>query len=181
VSTLALQAGGSLRLPMSYEDYLALGEQKHSEYLDGCLVRNPPTLRHVRVARRSTRLLEDAVPPGYDVLPEAGWRIEPDTVEPDVLVAPVDAPGPDLLRVPPLLVVEVTSPSTRGDDWGRKRELYAEGGAGWYWLADPDADRLAVLRAERGVFVDVTQAVAPAILRLAEPFAIDVDLAVVFA
>lgn len=166
---------------MSYDHYLALGEVKHGEYLDGCLVMNPPTLRHVRVARRLSRLLEDAIPSGYEVLPEAGWRIEPHTLEPDVAVAEAGAPGPDLLRVPPLLVVEVTSPSTRGDDRGRKRELYAAGGAGWYWIADPEADRLTVLRAELGAFVEVLDATAPARLRLDDPFHVTLDLGAVFA
>ena len=181
MSTLALQAGGSLRLPMPYEDYLSLGEGKHSEYLDGCLVMNPPTLRHVRVARRLTRLLEDAVPAGLEVLPEAGWRVETHTVEPDVMVATGGAPGPDLLRVPPLLVVEVTSPSTRGDDWGRKREVYAAGGAGWYWVAEPEAERLTVLRSEGGAFVEVAAAAGPARLPQAEPFPDDDDQAAVLA
>lgn len=46
------------------------------------------------------------------------------------------SPGSDLLRVAPVLVVEVTSPSTRGEDLGRKLRAWADGGAPWYWVVD---------------------------------------------
>lgn len=68
-------AGGSLRVPMTYAAYRALGETKHHEYYDGMCVINPPSRRHAVVARRLTRVLEDACPTGYDVIPEWGWRV----------------------------------------------------------------------------------------------------------
>jgi Uma2 family endonuclease len=59
-------------------------------------------------------------------------------VQPDVLVArKSDFSGKDL-PAPPLLVVEILSPSTRHLDRGRKRELYAEAGVPHYWIVDPD-------------------------------------------
>lgn len=168
VATLELQAGASLLVPMSYDEYEGLGETPHTEYVDGCAVMNPPTLRHVKVARRLTRLLEDTAPEGYDVLPEAGWRVGDDVLVPDVVVAPVDAPGPDLLHVAPLLVVEVTSPSTRARDWGRKRHAYAAGGAPWYWIADADAGEIAVLRHDGHDLVETAR--LRDVAQVAEPF-----------
>jgi hypothetical protein len=35
-------AGSSLRLPMAFEDFLALGETKHYEYYDGLCIVDPP-------------------------------------------------------------------------------------------------------------------------------------------
>ncbi len=47
---------------------------------------------------------------------------------------------------PPVLVVEVLSPSTRLEDLVRKSVEYAEGGAGQYWVVDPEARVIEVLR-----------------------------------
>ena len=43
----------------------------------------------------------------------------------------------------PDFVLEVTSRSTRKEDQGRKREVYASLGVGEYWLFDPTGDYLA--------------------------------------
>ena len=43
----------------------------------------------------------------------------------------------------PDFVLEVTSRSTRAEDQGRKREIYASLGIGEYWLFDPTGDWLA--------------------------------------
>lgn len=176
-----LTAGGSLRLPMTYRAYLALGETKHHEYYDGMVVVNPPSRRHVVVARRLTRLLEDSAPAHLEVLPEWGWQAGPHAVlEPDVMVFRRAAAGDDVLREPPVVVVEVSSPSTRGEDRGRKRELYAAGGVGWYWLVDPDPGTVTVLGLGRGSAE--TRAVdGDATLRVTEPFAVTVDLRRLFA
>src|SRR5664280_1640960 len=162
-------AGGSLRVPMTYAAYRALGGTKHHEYYDGMCVINPPSRRHAVVARRLTRVLEDACPTGYDVIPEWGWRVQTQQeFGPDVMVVADTAPGADLLRAAPLLVVEVTSPSTRSEDWGRKLTAYAEGGAQWYWIVDPDAGEVAVFRNVAGEFAPRVR-LADGCHRLAEP------------
>lgn len=181
MSVQVLRAGGSLRLPMAYEDFLALGETKHHEYYDGLLVVNPPSRRHALVQSRLTRALQDARPVGYEVLPEWGWHAGLQTVfEPDIMVFRADAPGPDLLREPPLLVVEVCSPSTRSEDWGRKRDLYARGGAPWYWVVDPDADAITVLHNESGQFMELQRHDTLGMLEVSEPFPVALDLLSVF-
>ena len=89
----------------------------HHEDDDGEPHLHPPSRRHVVIARRLTRLLEDAVPATCEVLPGFGWRMRVGSdFEPEIMVSERGAPGPDLLRVAPLLVVDVTSPSTKGDD-----------------------------------------------------------------
>src|SRR5664280_1677570 len=86
-------AGGSLRVPMTYAAYRALGETKHHEYYDGMCVINPPSRRRAVVARRLTRVLEDACPTGYDVIPEWGWRVQTQQeFGPDVMVVADSAP-----------------------------------------------------------------------------------------
>jgi Uma2 family endonuclease len=148
----------------TFDEYLTT-EQAHAEYIDGEVRLNPPSRRHVRMGRFLTIALQEACPPGYEVLPEAGWRIAPRTVlEPDLMVARIDAPSSDILTVPPLLVVEIVSPSSRDMDWGRKRELYLAAGV-HYWIVD---DGLWVVSGAserlRGV------------QRLTEPFPVTIDV-----
>jgi Uma2 family endonuclease len=131
----------------AFEEYLAI-EQMHAEFLDEQVLVNPPSRRHIRMSRYLTRVLEDACPEDYEVLPEAGWRAGLRTVlEPDVMVAAKDAPSTDILTVAPLLVVEVVSPSSKGRDWGRKRELYLAAGV-HYWIVDDDGLWIVGQRAE---------------------------------
>ena len=108
-----LTGGASLRTPMRYEQYLALGETKHHEYYDGLCVVNPPSLRHVLATEQLARLLDDHCPPGFTTYPEGGWHVDDQIdLEPDLMVAPTTVAGDDVLRAPPLLVVEIESPST---------------------------------------------------------------------
>jgi Uma2 family endonuclease len=175
LSPVSTRGGSSLRVPMSYDEFRTLGETKHHEYYDGLCVVNPPTKRHVLVARRLTRALEDAAPAGYDVLPEWGWHLEPaQDYEPDIMVAPSDT-DPDVLRQPPLLVVEVTSPSTRHEDWGHKRRAYAAGGAEWYWIVGIDDHEIAILRRHEGEFV-IANRLRARRHRVTEPFDVTLDV-----
>jgi Uma2 family endonuclease len=141
---------------MRYEEYLALGETKHHEYYDGMCVVNPPSLRHVLATKQLARLLDDHCPPGFTTYPEGGWHIADQTdVEPDLMVAPTSAAGGDVLRAPPLLVVEIESPSTRDVDRGFKKDVYGSAGAGWYWIVDLEQHRVTVFRNDGGTLVEV--------------------------
>ncbi len=62
------------------------------------------------------------------------------------MVETPEAIGARAIERPPLLVVEVLSPSGRGRDLSGKCRIYAEGGAAWYWVVDPDEPSLTVLR-----------------------------------
>lgn len=72
-----------------------------------------------------------------------------DVVQPDIVF--ISAAHADrIVRVgiegPPDLCVEILSEGTRKLDLDRKRRLYAEHGAGEYWVFDPDADTATVWR-----------------------------------
>lgn len=79
----------------------------------------------------------------------------------DVVLSRFDAVEPDLLVIggdqghiltdknvqgPPALVVEVLSGSTKRRDERAKRRLYERAGVREYWLVDPDARTIRVLR-----------------------------------
>ena len=119
------------------------------QLLEGTLVVNPaPVPLHQRMATRILLALAAACPPGLEVLAgPAGVVLGPATeVQPDVLVVRRDAVrGAKKVTVPPVLVVEVLSPSTRLFDLGSKRLAYREGGVGAYWLADPAEPRLTTI------------------------------------
>lgn len=125
------------------------------ELIGGELFVSPPaTVRHQRTSRALFLALhEHAAAAGGEVLfaPTAVWLTERDFVEPDLLylrpqsAGKVEAP---FIRGGPDLVVEISSPSTRGRDRTLKRELYARHRVSEYWFVDLDADRVEVHRLE---------------------------------
>lgn len=133
------------RIPMSLEDFLALPEGVRAEWVDGIAIVNAqPTRGHNKVAMRVASLLERSLP-GTDVTVEPGvhttdrrrYRV------PDVAVFGKfeDVHWTDQV---PILVVEVLSPGTRGEDLVRKAHEYAESGVGQYWVVDREARRITV-------------------------------------
>ncbi len=119
------------------------------QLLEGTLVVNPaPVPLHQRMVMRLLLALAAACPPDLEVLPgPIGVVLGPDTeLQPDVLVVRRDSVrGAKKATTPPLLVVEVLSPSTRLLDLGSKRLAYREGGVGAYWIADPVEPRVTAI------------------------------------
>jgi len=149
-----VEVGTLLRVPMSAEEYAGLGEAKFHEYYDGCLVVNPPTMRHALAA---TNLVITLVASRGErlVVTGSGCSAGGEIFVPDLMVIEVAALAEPLLVTPPYLVVEILSPSTKRDDRGKKLEAYAAGGAGWYWIVDLDTPEVAVFRNSEGAFVEV--------------------------
>lgn len=120
------------------------------EVLDGALVMSPPPgTDHQRAVIRLAVILDQATRAlGLQAFTAPlAWRIGPGQVpEPDLLVAAPDVLTKRAVEGPPLLVVEVLSPTGRNRDLSEKRHIYAEGGAAWYWLVDPAVPGLTALR-----------------------------------
>jgi Uma2 family endonuclease len=91
--------------------------------------------------------LDAGAGPELRVLPSPyDWVVGPGTLfQPDLVVARRSDFGLQQLERPPLLVVEVLSPSTRRIDMATKRMAYADEGVASYWLFDPDIPSLTVL------------------------------------
>lgn len=147
---------------MTEAEFLALGETKHHEYYDGMCVVNPPNRRHARAQGHLISLLSAHVPPDHELLPEWGWRTGRSWFEPDLMILPTDGPM-DIAVDPPLLIVEILSPSNRLDDLVTKRNKYAAGGLPWYWLVDLDAPSLTVLEFIDDRFIEVQRLTAPGV------------------
>lgn len=167
--------GASVRTPMGYGEYLALGETKHHEYYDGLCVVNPPSRTHSRTQAQVVDLIRPHCPPTHEVLTGWGWHVGPELdFEPDIMVTDRSSPDDDVLRdPPPPLVVEISSPSTRDIDLGKKRRAYAAGGASWYWIVDLVRHETVVFENIDGSFAEVQRITTPAVA--AGPFPVLID------
>jgi len=152
---------------MDYEEFLALGETQHHEYYDGLCVVNPPSRSHSRAQAHLVDRLRAGCPETHEVLTGWGWHAGAELdFEPDIMVVDRSSPDDDILRhPPPLLVVEIASPSTRDVDFGKKRRAYASGGARWYWIVDLLHREVVVLENVDGTFVEVQRLTTSALHR----------------
>ena len=167
-----------LRRPLTWDDLQQLPEDDGLRYelVDGeLLVTSMPSRLHQRVVSNVVLLLAPACPPGYEVLPGDEWFISQTTVlVPDLVVVPHIEHEPSRLESPPLLGVEVLSPSTRSRDLGLKKRAYEDAGLGWYWVIDPDQPRLTVLRSVDGRFVEEATELGDAAYTATAPFPVTV-------
>jgi Uma2 family endonuclease len=68
-------------------------------------------------------------------------------LQPDLFWLPYPAPRHERpIRIRPDLVIEVSSPSTRGHDLVRKGRIYEQAGVPEYWFVDIDAERFECYR-----------------------------------
>ncbi|HWD79519.1 MAG TPA: Uma2 family endonuclease, partial [Kribbella sp.] len=116
------------------------------EIADGrLLVTGPQPSAHQAAVLALMVHLKQACPP--DLLVAVGSRDFRPTVNtslrPDLLVCPRS--NTPLLTTPPLLVVEVLSPTTRTTDVVLKRTVYETHAVPSYWLLDPTTQELTVL------------------------------------
>ena len=132
---------------------------KRYELVDGELFVNPaPSLMHQRVSKRLFRMLEDFFQSRsigevfyapLDVI-----LTDHDVFEPDLLVvgdpAHTSARG---VEAPPLLAVEILSPSTQHLDRKVKFLRYATLGIQHYWIVDPDAKQVECFRLADGEYL----------------------------
>jgi Uma2 family endonuclease len=122
------------------------------ELVDGELFVNPaPSLTHQRISKRLFRQLEDYF--------QARSLGEVFYAPIDVILTRHDVFEPDLIVVgdasylaergvegPPILAVEILSPSTRRLDRAVKFVRYAALGIRHYWIVDPDDQRVECFR-----------------------------------
>jgi Uma2 family endonuclease len=127
------------------------------ELIRGALfVTPPPTLDHETIAARLNRILGPYVEEqklGEVYRPRAVVRAKGSEAEPDLLVWKPDDSGTATWDSgpPPILVVEILSPSTRRRDRREKRDFYLEDvGVGEYWIVDSEDSTITRVRAGEG-------------------------------
>ncbi len=145
--------------PKTVRDLLALGEGVRAELIGGAIRMTPsPEWSHQHAVGVLLRRLGAWSDEGHQgqvfVAPLDVYLPSGDVVEPDVLfVARESSVVLDRwVRGVPELLVEVLSPSNAEFDRGVKRELYARNAVPEYWIVDPEARTIEVLRLEGAAY-----------------------------
>jgi Uma2 family endonuclease len=173
------EAHAKAGLPFTVEELDRLPDDgRRYELLDGVLVVSPrPTTVHQFAAFRLGRILDDACPEDLCVMLEPAVQLTATTTEfsPDLVVVSIDEVGDAKLTRPPLLVVEIRSPSTAIIDLNRKKAAYERFGVPSYWIVDPDLAQpeMTVFELRDGHYVTV--AVTTAQLIVERPFPVAVS------
>ena len=164
--------------PLTRADLERLPDDGHRyELIDGSLIVSPsPRYRHQTVVGNLHLLLRQGCPAGLQVMlaPFAVGLANDTEVQPDLLVAPRSQFTERDLPGPPLLAVEVLSPSTRRVDLLLKRDRYEAAGLPSYWLVDPDLPSLTVLELEDGRYVERARAAGDEVATLRLPYPLEV-------
>jgi Uma2 family endonuclease len=148
-----------LKRKLDYSDLQATPDDgKRYQLVHGALFVNPsPSPIHQRVSRRLERQLEDYFHPRslgevfdapIDVILSAHDVFVPDLV----VVADPSHISRRGIEKPPLLVVEILSPSTSSVDRGVKATRYAELGVQHYWIVDIDSRQIECYELQDGTF-----------------------------
>lgn len=147
---------------LTYQDLLAMPEDgKRHELIDGVYyVSSAPRPLHQVVLTLLTALLGrhlDDQPLGQLLIgPVTVVFSDTDVVEPDLIYIARERLGIvteiNVSGGAPDLVVEILSPSTRRRDLVLKRRLYESRGVGEYWIVDPRAATVQVLRLDGGSY-----------------------------
>jgi Uma2 family endonuclease len=164
-------------LPFTVEELDRLpSDARRYELLDGVLVVSPrPTTVHQAVAGRLYGLLSSVCPDDLLVVPEPALQLSANTeFAPDLVVVPIDDVGDAKFTRPPLLVVEVRSPSTAIIDLNRKKTAYERFGVPSYWIVNPDPAQPEVTIFELRDGRYVTVAVTSAALSVERPFPVTI-------
>jgi Uma2 family endonuclease len=146
------------------------------ELMDGVLVVSPrPTTVHQIVMTRLASLLDRACPDDLCVVAEPALQLDAQTeFAPDLVVALLDEAGDAKFTAPPLLVVEVRSPSTALFDLNQKKMAYEKFGVPSYWIVNPDpaGPELTVFQLREGGYVLVATSTQP--ITVADPFPVGI-------
>jgi len=125
---------------VSLEEYLRNDYEPGCELVDGALLAKPMgTLEHMNMERRLVRLLERYERSGLgQAVHELSIRNGDEVRIPDlVFVAPGARFENGVLIDPPLLCIEILSPSQRQSELFAKCEAYHSWGAPYCWVIDP--------------------------------------------
>ena len=152
----------------TYSDLVALpDDQLRHELIDGEHFVSPsPATAHQEISKRlfvalntfvERHRLGEVLYAPFDIKLSAYTVLVPDLVY-FTAARFADVVNEKHATAAPDLVVEILSPGTRRRDLGRKRAVYNRDGAREYWIVDPEARSITVLRRPRSDagLIDVT-------------------------
>lgn len=172
--------------PFTVQDLDRMPADGHRyELLDGALIVSPrPVIAHQEVAMELAVRLRQACPRDLRVIPEPAVEISASTeFNPDLVVIRRDQVQAAKCTEPPLLVVEIRSPSTALIDLGRKKAAYERFGVPSYWIVDPDVryPSLTVFELAGGRYSEAARVVSADSFDAREPFPVVVTPAALVA
>ena len=109
-------------------------------------------------------------------MPEPAVVLGPQTeFDPDLVVVRMDQIGGAKFAEPPLLVVEIRSPSTALVDLNRKKAAYERFGVPSYWIVNPDPPQpeLTIFELRDGRYALAAKASGP--FAVDRPFHVSID------
>lgn len=164
--------------PLTVADLDLMPDDGHRyELIDGSLIVTPaPLVIHQRVSMALTRVLLADLPDGFELLsaPTAVHLAGDTAVQPDLLVARRADLSGRALTVPPLLVVEILSPSTRLFDLNTKKARYERAAIASYWVVEPDALHLTAWELRDARYTQVADVGADGEWTAASPYAVTI-------
>lgn len=137
-------------------DYREQRDDATVQLIEGELIVSPgPSLRHQDVLVELLVVIRSALPQSLKVVPapldlRAGERT---VVQPDLMVIPRSLVDGSEVDEPPVLAVEILSPSSRRIDLVRKPEVLARFGIEHYWVVDPLNPAIRAFRLRDGALV----------------------------
>lgn len=157
---------------MTAADYLAMADDgRRYQLFDGELVEMTPgpSMRRQRIVMKlaawlhghaESRGLGTVIPSPVDVILGPRTVVQPDLLF--ISARRAAALDMDRVRIAPDLAVEILSPWTRGEDLGRKADVYAAAGVAHYWTVDPEALSIVEWTLAGGQFVERSRAASGA-------------------
>lgn len=173
----------ALDAKLTYDDYAAIpSDGRIYQIADGEVYVTPaPSPYHQRASKRLQRQLEayfETSGRGEVFDAPIDLILGPhDVTQPDLVVAPPSAITRRGIEAPPILVVEVLSPSTEAFDRQVKARRFAALGVPHYWILDPEARQLECYRNEDGAFVLVTAVDGDGVMQALDFDGLTIDLA----
>jgi Uma2 family endonuclease len=146
------------------------------ELIDGVLVVSPaPSVAHQVALTELLVTLHGSCPAHLYVLPGPGVRMSHITeLIPDLIVCKTADLGGHRITKPPLLAVEIRSPSTALFDLNTKKAVYERFGVESYWIVVPDRDkpRLIAFELRAGRYEPVADIAGDEAFCAERPFAV---------
>jgi Uma2 family endonuclease len=148
------------------------------EVVDGMLLVSPrPGNPHQLVAFTLASALDRVCPPELQVLPEPAVQVSHRTeFAPDLVVIRQEQVHAAKCTEPPLLVVEVQSPSTALFDLNLKKAAYERFGVESYWVVVPDQAKPEVIAFElaAGRYQEAAHVTGDETFAAVRPFSVEI-------
>src|SRR5215467_8051234 len=148
------------------------------ELVDGALLVSPrPAPAHQVVAFTLASILDKGCVPGLQVVPEPAVMVSTDTeFAPDIVVVDRGELSSPKITWPPVLAVEVRSPSTALIDLNRKKAAYERFGVPSYWVVIPDQGRpeLIAFELRDGRYEEAARVSGDEVFAAHRPFGVEV-------